>query len=108
MPDSPVSNVVSATSPAQPIPAAPVLDPTVTWTELNAVLTVTLPTLDTLGNPLVDAIKTLTLVFGPSGSDLSVGTKVDVSGPFSGAFAKVSVAVPAWETAYDFEAKVTT
>ena len=103
--DSAPSFIVSAQSPAQPAPAAPVING-VTFNKLVATITVTLPAADMDGEALTE-IKNLKTKFGISGSDLSTVSWQDNEGPgIPGGQATAQMTVPEWGTSYDFEAEV--
>ena len=108
--DSGFSNVVMATSPEQPVfaPNPPILDSVVFADPKSLVATVnlTMPTTNTNGETLV-ALTNIKVFFGPSGSDLSGVAPVEFPASYGpGTAQSVNVTVPAWATAYDFEAEV--
>ena len=107
MPDSAFSNVVSATSPEQPVyaPMPPVID-SVTFDQLVATLQISMPPANVNGDALT-VLTNIKVFFGPSGSDLSGVAPVEFPASYGpGTAQSVSVTVPAWATAYDFEAEV--
>ena len=105
MPTSAMSNMETVTSPAQPAPMPPVIQAP-TFIGLMANIPVTLPSVDVNGGALTEIMNIL-VFYGPSGSDLSVVTPWVVNGPFPpGSDQNIQVQVPAYSTAYDFEAEV--
>lgn len=106
MTDSAVSNKVTGNSPAEAAPQPPVLAGP-TFSKLQAALVVTMPTTDTNGEPLGANLNNIKVFYGPAGSDLSAVAPLEFPGDFPpGSQQTVTVTVPVWNTAFDFEAEV--
>ena len=121
MPDSAPSAIFTATSPAQAAPAPPVIN-SVTFNRLRATVNVTLPIADAEGSAYTPAMffAAVKIFFGPTGT--LTPESVPVSFPdvpengleplttvhsfLPGQQHDFEVDVPAWATAYDFEAEV--
>jgi hypothetical protein len=108
MPDSAPSAILKATSPAQPAPAPPVItEVTFPNNDLVASVVVVPPTVDVNAAILTAPLTAVKVRFGPAGSDLSTQPFQEFPGSYPpGSLATVEVTVPAWSTAYDFEAEV--
>ena len=105
MPDSAPSTIVTATSPAQAAPMPPTID-SVTFDKLKAQLAITMPTKDVNGDDLAN-LANVKVFFDPAGSGLAGIVPVEFPGSYApGSQQTVAVPVPAWGTAYDFEAEV--
>jgi hypothetical protein len=66
-----------------------------------------MPTADVNGTALVNPLTDIKVFFGPTGSDLGVVAPVTFPGSYApGSQQTVDVTVPAYATAYDFEAEV--
>jgi len=106
MTDSPASNLVTATS-GNPPPAPPVLPGPPTFAGLVASLVVNCPAVDVNGNALPGNLTNIKVFFGPSGSDLTQVSPILFPGSYAPSSTQtVEVTVPAYATAYDFEAEV--
>ena len=105
MPDSAPSVKVTAASPAQAAPMPPVID-NITFVKLAAHLAIAMPVKDSNGDDLANLVN-IKVFFGPTGSDLSSVAPVEFPGSYGpGSQQTVAVTVPAYATAYDFEAEV--
>ncbi len=108
MPDSVFSNKVTGTSPAPPPPAAP-MPPVLgapAFAGLKANIQVTMPTVDVNGANLT-VLTNIKMFWGPSGIDLtSVAPNLFPGSYAPGSINIVEIDVPAYATAYDFEAEV--
>lgn len=99
------SAVVTAVSPAKPLPNAPVID-SVTFNKLVGTIVLTMPTTDKNSDPLTDNLDGIRVFFGPTGTDLSTVPPAEFPGSYApGSQQTVQVTVPSWETSFDFEAE---
>jgi len=106
MSDSAPSAIVTATSGAQPVPAAPVIN-SVDIPKLVATIVVTLPSVDTDGGALGN-LKNLKIFFAPTGlSDPLAAAPAEFPGDYlAGSVQTVEVTMPSYATPFDFEAEV--
>ena len=105
MPDSAPSQIVSAQSPARPVPEAPTIN-TITFNKLQATVIVAMPTVDIAGEPLGN-LTNIKIFYGPAGALNQDSPAEEFPGSYTpGSVQSVQVEVPAWGTMYDFEAEV--
>ena len=105
MPDSAPSAIFTATSPAPAAPMPPTID-SVTFDKLKAQLAINMPTKDVNGDALSNLVN-IKVFSGSGGADLAGVVPVEFPGSYApGSQQMVAVSVPAYATAYEFEAEV--